>query len=475
MTTVRRSSVLVAALFLVSCASTRTSTIQPASATNLVAFVHAAVIPMDEERVLRDQTVLTDGGKIVAIGPGTTVKVPRGALRIDASGLYLLPALCDMHVHVEGESWNALLSPEALAASRNLPFEDFLFPYVANGVTTVQVLSATPELVSLRRDIEHGLLLAPRMILARMIDGPEKAWPPPLSTWVDSASEAREATLEARDAGYDKIKVYSFLSKESYDAIVSTAGELHMDVIGHIPMSLSVEYVVDAGQKMIAHTEEVAKHTRGDYSQERIDYYADRIARGGVWMTPTLVTTRRILENLDDPEGVLVPPESAYVRHPMQMGIWSFISENLYRPIPPAARTRIRDNFERFQKPLTKVFHDKGGQLMTGTDALFPRLVPGFALHRELLELVEVGLTPYEALRTSTTIPYEFLGEAEHAGTIEIGKRTDLLLVDGNPLEDISAASKIEGVLMRGRWIDRVEIETRMEEVAALGRGSAAE
>ena len=103
---------------------------------------------------------------------------------------------------------------------------------------------------------------------------------------------------------------------------------------------------------------------------------------------------------------------------------------------------------------------------MTGTDALMPRLVPGFALHQELQEMVDVGLTPYEALRTSTTIPYEYLGESEQAGTIAIGMRTDLLLVEANPLENIAAAAKIRGVMMRGRWIDRAEIDRRMRKIS---------
>ena len=437
-----------------------------------IALVHAAVVPMDREQVLPDQTVVVVNGRIAALGPASKVKVPRNALRINARGRYLLPALSDMHVHVEGESWNALLSPEALAASKTVPFEDFLFPYVANGVTTVQVLSGTQELLPVRGQIAQGEMLAPRLILARMIDGPKKAWPPPLSTWVSTAEEGRKATLQAKADGYDKMKVYSFLTKETYDAIIATAKEQHMDVIGHVPYALSVEYVVDAGQKMIAHTEEVAKHAHGDYSPERISYFAGRIADGGVWMTPTLVTTRRIIEEVSDRDGLFSRPESVYARHPMQKGIWSFIS-NMYQQIPPEAQTRIRDDFEKFQKPFTKVFHDKGGQLMTGTDSLLPRLVPGFALHQELQELVAVGLTPFEALRTSTTIPYEYLGESSEAGTVEVGKRSDLLLVDANPLENISAASKIAGVIMRGRWIGREEIERRMRKISGEPGGSS--
>jgi len=449
----------------------RTSTLNARSGT--VAFVHAALVPMDRERVLPDHTVVVVDGRIAAIGPSSKVKVPRKAIQIDARGRYLIPALSDMHVHVEGESWNALLSPEALAASKTVPFEDFLFPYVANGVTTVQVLSGTQELLPVRGRIAVGEMIAPRLILARMIDGPRKAWPPPLSSWVSTAEEARSATLQAKSDGYDKMKVYSFLTKETYDAVIATAKEQHMDVVGHIPYALSVEYVVDAGQKMIAHTEEVAKHAYGDYSSERIAYFAGRIADGKVWMTPTLVTTRRILDEFSDPDELFASPEAAYSRHPMQTEIWSFIS-NMYKEIPPQARTKLRDDFEKFQRPFTKVFHDKGGQLMTGTDSLMPRLVAGFAVHQELKELVDVGLTPYEALRASTTIPYEYLGESEDAGTIKVGKRSDLLLVEANPLEDISAASKIAGVMMRGRWIGREEIDRRMRKISGEPDGSSA-
>src|SRR6185503_15014007 len=119
-------------------------------------------------------------------------------------------------------------------------------PYVAMGVTTVQDLMATPENLDLRNRIARGEMLGPRIISAKMIDGPQKAWPPPLSTWVNSAAEARDAVLRAKADGYDKIKVYSFLSKEAYDAIIATAKEQKIDVVGHVPNALSVEYVIDA-------------------------------------------------------------------------------------------------------------------------------------------------------------------------------------------------------------------------------------
>ena len=468
MAILRTSPLLVLAFFWGSCVSAPTSRSQnPPSGTNLTAFLHATVIPMDVERVLGDYTVVVKNGKIVEIGPASAVKVPSGAFRVDARGRYLLPALCDMHVHLLGEAWNMMLQPEAQAASKDIPFESFLFPYIANGVTTVQALSATPEEITLRERIDRRELLGPRLILARMIDGPKKAWPPPLSTWVASATEAREAVRRAKDEGYDKIKVYSFLSKESYDAIISTAKELKIDVIGHIPMSLSVEYVLDAGQKLIVHSEEVAKHANGEYDAERIDYFASRMAEKKVWMIPTLVTTRSILGFFADPDSLFAGPEAVYFRHPMQVGVWSFMTANLYGPIPAEARNRLREDFDRFQRPLTKAFHEKGGRLKAGSDALMIGLFSGFALHRELRELVDVGLTPFEALRTSTTSPFEYLGEGDRSGTIQVGKQSDLLLLEGNPLEDVSAASEIAGVLIRGRWIGREEIRKTMQEIAA--------
>lgn len=467
MAMLRRLLVPALALFCAACASSSTPLSQaaPPGAT-IVAFVHADVIPMDRERVLRDHTVVIAGGRIAEVGPASAVKLPARAVRIDATGRYLLPAFADMHVHLLGEAWNVMLQPEAQKTSKDIPFDEFLFPFIANGVTLVQSMSATPEELVVRERIRRGELLGPRLILAPMIDGPKKAWPPPLSTWVESAAEAHDAVHKAKHDGYDKIKVYSFLSRESYDSIISAAGDVQMDVIGHIPMSVSLDYVLDSGQKLIAHSEEVAKHAGGDHSAEHIHELAGKMTASGVWMTPTLVTTRSILGVFADPDGLLERPEAVYFQHPMQQGVWSFITDNLYRPIPAKAREQLRSDFESFQKPLTKAFHDGGGKLMTGTDTLFPGLVPGFALHRELEELVDVGLTPFEALRTTTSAPFEYLGESERAGTIATGKETDLVLLDANPLEDVSAASKIAGVFVRGRWIAREEIDTKMRAIA---------
>jgi len=458
------ASLLIAAGMLTGCGTVTT----PADiAPGATAIVHVNVIPMDRERVLPDQTVIVREGRISGIGAASRTKVPPGSTMIDGTGKYLIPALADMHVHMKGEAWNLMFPPDKQYSADELDFSRFLFPYIANGVTTIQVMSALPEHIPLRDQINRGEVLGPRLILCRMIDGPEKAWPPPISTWVAGAGEARQAVYEAKEAGYDKIKVYSFLSQESYDAIVSTAQELGMPVDGHVPMSLSVEYVLESGQNLIAHAEEVMKHAKGDYSQERIDYFADIIAESDTWITPTLVISRAILELFDDPDSPFHQPEARYL-HPMDKGIWAFVIGNLYVPIPKEHRLAIRDGFELFQQPFTKAMYDAGVKLMAGTDSLLPGVVGGFALHRELEELVAVGLSPYAALKTSTTHPFEFLGELEEAGTIEEGKRADLVLLEANPLEEITNSRRIAGVMVQGRWLPKAELQDGLEEIAGL-------
>ena len=305
------------------------------------AFVDVNVIPMDTDRVIEGQTVVVVGGRIKSIDDAAVSEIPAGATRIEASGRYLIPALSDMHVHLEGDAWNSMFPPEGQFPPEALDFGKLLFPYVANGVATVQVMSALPEHIELRQRIDRGELLGPRLVLARMVDGPDRAWPPPISTWVSTPDEARQAVLDADRVGYDRIKVYSFLDRESYGAIMTTAGEVGMGVGGHIPYELSLEEVLEAGQDLIAHSEEVMKFARGPYSQDQIEDIARIIAATETWITPTLTTSRNILAVLDDFDGELARPEARYL-HPMDRGIWSFINTNLYQNIPQDQRAVLR-------------------------------------------------------------------------------------------------------------------------------------
>jgi hypothetical protein len=461
------ASVLILCVVALSCAVDESPPLSGGESGEVFAFVDVNVVPMDRELVLENQTVVVVDGRIEVIGDAASIEIPNGAALIDGSGRYLIPALSDMHMHLEGEAWNVLLPPEQQFSKESLDFEELLFPYAANGVATVQVMSALPEHVTVRESINRGEMLGPRLVLARMIDGPDRAWPPPISTWVSTPEEARQAVLDSDGVGYDSIKAYSFLDRASYEAIVATANEIGMGVGGHIPLELSLEEVLAAGQDLIAHSEEVTRYAEGDFSQENIDDLAGTIADSGAWMTPTLTTSRHVLAVLDNFEGELARPEIRYL-HPMDLGIWSFINSYLYQPMPQEHRDFIRDAFHRFQRPLTLALDRAGARLMTGTDALIPSNVPGFSIHDELAEFVDAGISPYEALRSSTTEPFAFLGELDQAGTIEVGKKADLVLLEDNPLDDIAATRGIAGVMIQGRWIARDELDAGLEELVAI-------
>jgi hypothetical protein len=368
-----------------------------------------------------------------------------------------------MHVHLEGDAWNIMFPPESQFTPEEINYDDILFLYIAKGITTIEVMSAFPEHILLREKIKRNEMLGPRMILSRMIDGAGKAWPPPISTWVNNPDEAKKAVLEMRAQGYDRVKVYSFLDKASYDTIIATAKRLGMPVDGHVPLSTSVEYVLSSGQNMIAHPEEIMKFAKG-YNPEQVAYYASLIAKSNTWVTSTLIIHRNLNALLRDSASEFSKPGVEYL-HPMGRGIWEYIYTHLYKPIPEAERARLLNGFNSFQKPFVYEFCKQGGKLLIGTDPLMPSTLPAFALHDELCELVSAGLHPYAALRAATTNASEFLGELDIAGTIEPGKRADLLLLDENPLQDISNTKRIAGVMTQNKWISKKDIEKRLKEI----------
>ncbi len=449
-----------------------------AQTSGVFVFSHVNVIPMTSDTVLADQTVIVSGGRVVDVGPASTVRIPAGSIVIDGSGKYLLPALSDMHVHLEGDAWNMMFPEGSRFTSGEIDFSDILYVYIANGITTIDVLFAFPEHRALRGKIARHEMLGPRLVLSRMIDGAGKAWPPPLGVWIKDSSEARKAIQDIYDEGYDRVKVYSFLDRASYDTILAVSKEIGIPVDGHIPFATTVDHVLSSGQRMIAHIEEVAKSAT-DYTPEEVNRYADLIARSDTWVTSSLILNRNLNELLKDSAGQFTKAGMQYL-HPMASGIWSFVYTNIYKPIPARSRKGLVDQYERFQRPFAREFTRKGGKLLVGTDALVPSTIPGLSLHEELAELVSAGLRPYEALRASTTNPFIFLGEAEIAGTIERGKVADLLLLDGNPLEDISRTKQINGVVVQDRWISRAEIDRRLAEIAGRyarlrdAKGSAA-
>lgn len=431
-----------------------------------VAFIGVNVLPMDSERVLPNQTVVVSNGTITAVGPAASTAVPDGATRVDAAGKYLMPGLAEMHGHVPAQA--------------NQFQEDVLFLYVAAGATTVRGMQGHPNHLEMRDRVRAGELIGPRLFLSS----------PPFvgvgQNGLTDPAQARERVRAAKAAGYDHLKVHEALTPEVYDAMAETAHEVGIPFSGHVPDPVGLEHALAAGQETVDHLDNYLDAIQRDGSpalalqgaargqalplevdEAKITWIARVTRDAGPGNVPTMALWE-VLRGSHRGDDLADRPELRYM--PRQMvnnwvqqvnGIhdgWSAESAQAEREV------RLR---------ILKALHDEGALILMGTDA--PQLfsVPGFSLQRELPLMVQAGMTPYEVLRTGTVNVARFYGEEDTAGTVQPGRRADLLLLDANPLEDIDNISRISGVMVGGRWLDGGTIRTRLEAVAARAAAGA--
>jgi imidazolonepropionase-like amidohydrolase len=398
-----------------------------AVAADVTVFVDVNVVPMDRERVLEHRTVLVRDGRIAAVTrAGQEVALPAGARRIDGRGRYLLPGLADMHAHNWYEAEHLL--------------------FLANGVTTIRNMWGTPKQLGWRREIEAGERLGPTLhTTGPILDGRPPVWPE--STVVTTVEAARAAVRRCRAEGYPSLKVYGGLRREVYGALVGEARALGLRVVGHVPRAVGLEGALEARQDSIEHLEGYL-----DLAPDRQGELAERTAARGVWNCVTLVvywSHLRWEELARRPEMRYVPPELRET--------WTSMTRR--RP-DEKHRERLLRLRER-SRAMTQALHAAGARLLLGTDCATPYIVAGWSVHRELQLLVEAGLTPYEALCAGTRDAARFLGD--DFGTVEVGRRADLVLLAANPLADVANATRRVGVMVRGRWLSTAELQERLD------------
>jgi imidazolonepropionase-like amidohydrolase len=453
----------------------------PAAAQETVAFTNVTVIPMDRERVLRDQTVLVRDGRIAAVGPAASVAVPAGARRVDGAGKYLLPGLADMHTHLLSDG----------------PVPDSLAPYelgvmLANGITTARLMVGTPEQIPLRAAVARGQVLGPTLFLASpQFAGRAYGEPYFNGRVVTSPEQARAAVGEVADAGYDFIKLTIFITPEVYDAVTDEARRRGIRVIGHVDPAVGLARALAAGQQ-IEHldsyfeavlapdapmTGSVSNHlvyrpaaweSLDWLSDARIDSVGRATAAAGVWSTPTLTFFKRAFgtgmtdEEIQSHPGYALLPDS--LRRSMNEG------REYFWATPPSAERRAR--YVDARNRIVRAIHQAGGRILAGSDSPEWYLLYGWTLHRELEALVDAGLPPWAALEAATRNPAEWLGTLAESGTVEPGKRADLLLLDADPLADIRNTQRIAGVMRAGRWMDAAELSRMIATSTAKLRNS---
>jgi imidazolonepropionase-like amidohydrolase len=269
---------------------------------------------------------------------------------------------------------------------------------------------------------------------------------------------------EDKTKGYIGFKVYNSLSLPVYEAIVDAAATAHLDVVGHVPNEVGLARVIAAHQASIEHADSFlyslqrdnpstaawADTTSHDAFQrvdlERLTTFADQMRRAGIWTCPTI-----IVDQFDAPD---------YERSPEMKYVPAAFRAALHEHWSPGPFEEER----AFALAVVRRLHERGAGLLLGTDTYLT--VPGFSAFQELGLFFRAGLTPYEALQTGTINAARALHEHDTIGTVDVGKRADLLLLQGNPLADVANVRKLVGVTLRGRWLPQSELQSRLAAVA---------
>jgi imidazolonepropionase-like amidohydrolase len=450
-----------------------------------IVFTNVNVIPMDKERMLKDQTVVVKDGVIVEVSKNA--KIPKYAQVIDGRGKYLMPGLVDMHVHMLSDDGQV---PDALA-------EDELKIMVANGVTTVRFMIGTPEQLVLRARSARGEIIAPTIYAASPhLTGKAQG----NDFIVKTEGEAREAVRKSKAAGYDFIKVTTYIDAKVYEAAVDEAAKQNIRVVGHadsrfvtVPRAWKarqqIEHLDGYMEMLMPDSSLTVSSPTGSISDiyiynvknwESVDRIDESkiaaVAKATVASNPFVNPTQHFMKyTFGTPrseESIRAQPDFRFYPQKVQDSYIAFQKKNkMLNEIAPEKRAR----WIAIRNKMIKAIYDAGGKIMTGSDTPEFLWLYGFSEHREMKALSEAGLSNFAVLQAATVNPTEYLGTLKSSGTVEKGKRADLLLLNANPLEDISATENRAGVMLKGKFYTQEAMNKWLDAAAEKMHNAAPE
>lgn len=422
-----------------------------------IVFKSVNVIPMDQERVMENQTVIIKNGRITALGDAAKVKVSKGALVIDAKGKYLTPGWAEIHAHV----------PQTDDFE---PMKEVLMLYLANGITTIRGMLGHQKHLELRSKINDGSILGPHFYTT----GPSFN-----GQTVKTAERGAEMVREQKAAGYDFLKLHPGLTKETFPAIAKTAKEVGIPFVGHVSFNVGVWRAIDAKYSTIDHLDgfiEALTPGIDTLVEQEAGLFGAWIAdRADASLIPKLmeglrnnhirvVPTQALAERWQSPlpaEAFSTAPEMKYMK-PEQVQSWAN-TKNTYNNNPNFSKERA-EKLIQIRRKLLYECQKNGVEILLGSDAPQIFNVPGFSIHHEMKYLVDAGLTPYETLRTGTVNVASYLNKPD-SGIIKTGNVSDLVLLSGNPLKDINQTRQIEGVMIGTNWLSKAYLEKELKKL----------
>jgi imidazolonepropionase-like amidohydrolase len=412
------------------------------SRASTIAIVGGTLIDGTGAAPIADAAVVIRKGRILAVGPRSKVRIPKHAKIVDAHGKTILPGLWDMHAHFEQVEWGPI--------------------YLAAGVTTVRDCGNEIEFITAVRDaIAKGRGLGPRLLLAGIVDGTGT-----LTIGVervDTPEQARMWTDRYHAAGFQQMKIYSSVKLEELKIVADEAHRLGMTVTGHVPEGLNAYQTIEAGQDQINHIEYIADIMHSPYPSEmsriekmkataNLDLDSADAQKALLFLKEHHTVVDPTIALLEFYTATTAKPPATF--EPGVNQVAPELAEQLTDVAPPTERSEIGEKVFEKELAIVGALHRAGIPVVAGTD----QTVPGHSLHREIELYVQAGFTPMEAIQAATIVPARAMGLDKESGTIENAKRGDLILVNGNPLDDIHNIRKVESVITGGTMYQTAEL-----------------
>lgn len=448
-------------LVLYSCTTSSDPNLQLSDAATV--FQDVNIIDVRDGHVIKNQLVVVDSGRILSISDweeNQNTSWPESVEVIDAAGKYITPGLAEMHAHIpspdQGEDW----------------IDDVLFLYVANGVTTIRGMLGHPRHLQLREDAANNSILSPRIYTSSTSFNGNS---------VPDPETARQKVIESKEAGYDFLKFHPGITQDVHDEIIRTAKEVGIPYAGHVSTDVGIRHALESDYATVDHVDgfleglvpasaDVAPDENGFFGynftdladRSRIPEIVELSKQHGVWVVPTQALFERWFSDI--PAGQLAEdPEMKYMP---ASTIESWVNRKNQLTEGPGFESEKWNTFNDIRRQMIYQLQHNGQGLLLGSDAPQVFNVPGFSIHHEIQYMLEAGLTPLEVLQTGTINTARYFDQEGEFGEIIENASADFLLSEGNPLEDLGHLENPDGVMVRGRWLSREEIDEQLSDLA---------